>query len=257
MLLALLDGGGSGSDGWRWGFPENVSTHGGEIDRLFWIMTAVTVPFLLAVVVFEIYCLIRFRSREGSRPSYITGFRTAGGTAVLAGFLMLVELPLDWYQERAWTQATVKIPDEKRSLAVQVYAEQFAWNFRYAGADGRFGTADDLITINILRIPMGQPVVCTLRSRDVIHSFWLPNFRVKMDVVPGLTHRVWFEATREGTFEIACAELCGLGHYRMRGLIHALSPEKFRAWVEEMGAEVKEEGPPPEAAKWELWDRTR
>lgn len=256
-MLPILSGVGPAGDGWRWGFPENVSTHGGEIDRLFWIMTAVTVPFLLAVVGFVIYCLVRFRSGNGSKPAYITGFRTAGGTAALAGFLMLVELPLDWYQERAWSQATLEIPDEQKALAVQVYAEQFAWNFRYAGADGRFGTADDLMTINILRVPVGQPVVCTMRSRDVIHSFWLPNFRVKMDVVPGLTQRVWFEATREGTFELACAELCGLGHYRMRGLVHALSPEKFRAWTQEMGEEVREEGPPLEAAKWKLWDRAR
>lgn len=253
----LFFGGPVDGEGVRWGFPENVSVHGGEIDRLFWIMTAVTVPFLLAVIGFVIYCLVRFRSARGAGSAYITGFRTAGGTAALAGFLMLVELPLDWVQERAWSRATVQIPDGREALVVQVYAEQFAWNFRYAGADGRFGTADDLMTINILRVPLGRPVVGVMRSRDVIHSFWLPNFRVKMDVVPGLTQRVWFEATREGTFEIACAELCGLGHYRMRGLVHVLPPEKFRAWEAEMGEEVREEGPPLEAGKWKLWDGAR
>jgi cytochrome c oxidase subunit 2 len=241
--------------GVQWGFPENVSTHGDRIDSLFWLMTAVTAPFLVGITLFILYCLVRFRRRERRPAAHILGFRSALGTTILAVGLLFIELPIDFYQEDVWAQSTVRFPDSSEAVVVQVYAEQFAWNFRYPGKDGKFGTADDVTTINNLHAPVGKPVICVMRARDVIHSFWLPHFRVKMDVMPGLTHRVWFQATREGTFEIACAELCGLGHYRMRALLHALPPGKFQAKMGALQKELEEDGPGDEAAKWKLWDK--
>lgn len=240
----------------RWGFPENASAHGGQIDTLFWIMMAATAPFLAGTIVFVIYCLVRYRQKSHPKASFIKGFPTFWGTAILASILLLLELPMDYYQEHVWAEATIDFPSEEEALVVQVYPEQFAWNFRYKGKDGKFGTEDDITTINELNVPVGKPVLCIMRSRDVIHSFWLPHFRVKMDVMPGFTHRVWFEAAKAGRYEIACAELCGLGHYSMRAFLFAVSPEEHAEWIKDWQEEIEEFGQGDEAVKWELWDKT-
>ena len=142
---------------------------------------------------------------------------------------------LTCYSQRVWSQVrgTPPPPD----LEVEITAEQFAWNIRYAGADGAFNTADDITTINQLHLPLGHTVLVHLKSKDVIHSFFVPQFRMKQDAVPGLTTRVWVSTTKAGHFEIACAELCGLGHYRMRGYLIVESPEALTTWLAEQLAE--------------------
>ena len=91
---------------------------------------------------------------------------------------------------------------------------------------------DDIVAINQLHVPVGKPVIVHLNSKDVIHSFFLPVMRVKQDVIPGQTVSVWFEAAKTGKFEIACAQLCGLGHYRMRGFFMIDTPEQFSTWMQ-------------------------
>lgn len=253
LLGALLQQKSPFDHGFEFGFPVSASVEGGRIDTLFWVMTVITVPLLLGVVGFVLYCLIRFREKPGRKAVPIAGFKTAMGTSALVVGLMLMELPLDFYQEKLWADATLNFPKPEDSLVVQVFAEQFAWNFRYAGKDGTFGTPDDVTTVNLLRVPEGKPVVCLLKSRDVIHSFWLPHFRVKLDVMPGVVHRVWFRGAKPGMYELACAELCGLGHYTMRGVLRVLPPEEYAKWLEGEMEEVAEDGPGPEAAKWKLW----
>ena len=108
------------------------------------------------------------------------------------------------------------------------------------------------MALNQLHFPVGRPVVATLRSKDVIHSFFLPEFRVKQDAVPGMSTRIWFDAMRVGNWEIACAELCGLGHYRMKGFVTVESPEEFEKWLREQasqGAPTAEGNPPAPAAQ--------
>ena len=149
--------------------------------------------------------------------------------------IILVFLTL--WSQKIWSEVRGGPP--QGSIPIEIQAEQFAWNVRYAGADGKFGTSDDIRTINQLHIPIGKPVRVRLASigkdgkHPVIHSFFLPEFRLKQDVVPGLVIDVWFEATRTGKYEIACAEFCGLGHYRMRGFLSIHSPEGFDAWLKE------------------------
>ena len=149
-------------------------------------------------------------------------------------------------------------PDDSKAVHVRIVAEQFAWNVHYPGKDGIFGKtdpklmsasnpigldpsdpngADDIATINQLHIPVNMPVLAQLTSKDVIHSFTLPVMRVKQDVIPGQSIPVWFEAKETGDFEIACAQLCGLGHYRMRGFFTVDSKEKFSAWLDEQIAQ--------------------
>jgi len=132
----------------------------------------------------------------------------------------------------------VKDPDRFPTPALELEAEaaQFEWNFTYPGVDGRLGTEDDFTVRNQLHVPVNEPVVVHLTSLDVIHSFFVPAFRVKQDAVPGFDrNRLWFEATHTGVYEIACAELCGLGHYRMRGRVFVHTQEDYERWKAEQG----------------------
>lgn len=232
----------------RWWFPEDISAQGHKMDSLFALMTFLTVPLLLLVTVFLVYCMIRFRRREGCTASYLTGFRSPWSMVLLLGLLTIMELPFDFYQEKIWAETRKHPPDRKKALVVQVFPEQFAWNFRYPGRDGRFGTPDDVTTLNELYVPLGRPVIAVMRAKDVLHSFFLPHLRVKQDVVPGLTTRVWFTAIKEGEYEIACAELCGLGHYRMRGSLVVQDADSVEKWLEEQRALYG-----VDVTKWSFW----
>src|SRR5262249_17987106 len=144
-------------------------------------------------------------------------------------------------------------------MVVQVTGEQFAWNFHYPGPDGAFGKTDvklitstntigldrtdpaakdDVVSINALHVPVDRAVKVRIRSKDVIHSFFLPNLRIKQDAVPGMAIEVWFTPNKAGAYEIACAELCGLGHYRMKAFLTIdPSQEEFNKWLQQQAAE--------------------
>jgi len=158
--------------------------------------------------------------------------------AIMAGFLVHA---LD-----LWAKIQSDAPPD--AMVVEITGQQFAWNVRYPGPDHVFGKtdakfasqenpigldksdpagADDMMLLNQLYLPQGRAVRVRLRSMDVIHSFFLPNFRVKQDAVPGMTVETWFTPTESGDFDIACAEHCGLGHYRMRGQVHVVAQDAF------------------------------
>jgi cytochrome c oxidase subunit 2 len=119
-------------------------------------------------------------------------------------------------------------------LVISLEAEQFEWYPTYPGPDGQLGTDDDIeAPINIIHVPVNQKVIINLSSRDVLHSFFVPALRVKQDAVPGRPISLWFEATQTGEYEIACAELCGLGHYRMRAFLTVEDEATFQAWLAE------------------------
>ncbi|MGH7418945.1 MAG: cytochrome c oxidase subunit II, partial [Candidatus Rokuibacteriota bacterium] len=117
------------------------------------------------------------------------------------------------------------------AYAIEVRAKQFEWNVIYPGPDGRLDTGDDFTVRNQIHVPLGRPTVVRLTAEDVIHSFFVPEFRIKQDAVPGMTIDVWFEPTAAGEYELGCAELCGLGHYRMRARVFVHPPEEFDAWA--------------------------
>lgn len=213
----------------QWGFPENVSTFGAEIDSIFTLILYVTGVMFVIVEAVLIYFIIRYRRRDGRKAEYIRGHRTAEVVWTVVPFL-LVGL-LAFRSAGTWLdlKSPARFPED--ALGLSVAAKQFEWNVSYPGADGQLGTADDFVTRNELHFPVGQPVRVTLTAEDVIHSFFLPEFRVKQDVVPGMETYVWFEATRTGEFTLGCAELCGLGHYRMRGTVFVHTPEEFQQWM--------------------------
>jgi cytochrome c oxidase subunit 2 len=238
------------------GFPEDISPHGYAIDDLFYLTTYLTgISFVLVVIVL-VYFLIRYREREGRTAYYTHGENRGAMTFHLAlgALVFVMDVAVIYKEFSAWDALWGDPPAEEEAFHVRVVSERFAWNVHYPGADGVYGATDpalfaednligldewdpnaedDLVTINNLHVPVNRDVIVELVSKDVLHSFFLPNLRIKQDSVPGLTTKLWFEATKTGRFEIACAELCGLGHYRMRGFLTVDTPEGLDAWMQE------------------------
>ena len=215
-------------------FPEDISTFGKDIDWLFNVVLYLTGITFVLVEATLVFFIIKYRGRPGHKAYYTHGNSKleivwTSATAVVVLALGIVSWPL-------W----LKIKDPARFPAAQlelgIHVKQFEWNVTYPGADGRLGTGDDFTKRNQLHIPVNTKVRVTLESEDVIHSFFLPNFRLKQDAVPGMKIPVWFEATKTGNYQIACAELCGLGHYRMKAAITVHTAEEFNTWQGQQAA---------------------
>lgn len=218
-----------------------------ELALVHWLMLVLFVVW----GAFFVYSLVRFRERPGSDPSPARPpewwVLAVGGIVLVAEIVLLV-----FYSLPAMNARANSLPAERESTVVRVVAEQFAWNVHYPGADGAFGRTDlqlvspanplgldvqdaaardDVTTVNELNLPVGKPVIVYLTSKDVIHSFALPQMRVKQDVIPGTVQVVWFTPVQVGEWEIVCSQLCGLAHYRMRGFYKVQPDAVFRAWL--------------------------
>ena len=256
------------------GLPALAAANGSQIDNLIgWIHI-----FMLVLFVgwggFFVYCLIRFRRSRQPVANY-TGVRSHASNYAEIAIAVIEAILLVGFSIPLWAARVDHLPSESEALVVEVTGEQFAWNIHYAGPDGKFGKSDiklldlqsnplaidrddpaakdDVTTLNQLYLPVNKPVIVRLRSKDVIHSFGVPEFRVKQDAIPGLTIPIWFipnvttaeMRTRTGKpefqYEIACAQLCGLGHARMRGFVTVLAPDEFQKWLDD---KVKEQNAP-------------
>lgn len=211
--------------------PENVSVHGEKADFLYRVIFYMTTFIFFAVQGTLIYFVIRYREKPGQKAFYFYESATLEVIWWVIPGLILFFLAV--YQYNSWVQAKIAAPEGKNVVRIEAMAQQFAWNFRYAGPDGKFTTADDVSLVNQLHIPEGKPVLIQLQSLDVIHSFYLPFLRVKQDAVPGLIVQVWFQATKTGKYEIACAELCGIMHYAMRGELFIHTQDDYGKWLAE------------------------
>jgi len=256
------------------GLPALASAHGGQIDNMIgWVHV-----FMLILFVgwggFIAYVLVRFRRSRHPVADY-TGTKSHTSSYLEAGVAVVEAILLFGFAIPLWAARVDKMPRESEALVVHVTAEQFAWNVHYAGPDGKFGRTDlklldaqenplgldradpaakdDVTTLNQLYLPVNKAVIIRLRSKDMIHSFGVPEFRVKQDAIPGLTIPMWFVPTvttaemrtRKGDpefqYEIACAQLCGMGHYRMRGFVTVQTAEEFEKWLAE---KIKEQSAP-------------
>ncbi len=234
----------------RWWLLPVASAHGVDVDRLIYTTLVVTgIVFVLVHVLMAAFVWL-YADRGTGRASYWHDDRTLELTYTLVPAAVLVTL----ISMGAVVWGRVHSPAPADAMVVDVRAEQFGWLFRYPGPDGVFGRTDPA-RINVRDNPMGldradsagaddivvrggdlhlavnRPVRVRLRSKDVLHSFFIPAFRVKQDAVPGMTIELWFTPTREGKYEIACAELCGVGHYIMRGQITVESQQAVQAWL--------------------------
>ncbi len=212
-----------------WWLPEDVSTYGKDIDFLFYLIYYITGGTFILVAVAMITFLVLYRHKEGRRATYTHGNTTLEIVWTIVPTLILVVLT--FLSVPTWARIKMQMP--KTDLQILVTAKQFNWQVTYPGPDGKFGTEDDRTFDNEVHVPVGKPVLLILKSRDVIHSFYMPNLRFKQDAVPGREIHQWFEATKPGKYEIPCAELCGFGHSGMRGWLFVHTPEDYQKWVKE------------------------
>jgi cytochrome c oxidase subunit II len=240
------------------GMPVAASAHAGEIDHMI-----VLVHWLMAVLfvgwgAFFVFVLFRFRSGAHPRANY-TGAKGKISKGLEVAVAIVEVVLLVFYAIPAWAKRVRQPPAENEAVVVRVVGEQFAWNVQYPGRDRKFGRTDirlvsadnplgldrgdpnakdDITTINQLNIPVDRPILVHLTSKDVIHSFGLYEMRIKQDAIPGMEIPVWFVPTRAGDYEIACSQLCGLGHYRMRGFITVQSQGDFDKWLADQAKEL-------------------
>jgi cytochrome c oxidase subunit 2 len=221
-----------------YGLPHDASVDGFRIDELIhFTLVSITVVF---VVVGAALVWSFVRSRRDRPALYTHG--TRGSIALVLGSVALVLLAVDGYlffhtltDMHAYFWNFPRAEATEGAVRVEVSAHQWSWHARYAGADGSFNTPDDVVTTDDIRVPVGVPVIIQLVSADVIHSMYLPNFRVKQDAVPGMTTRLTFTAKLPGEYEIACAQHCGPNHYKMRAVLTVLSPDAYREWLATAG----------------------
>ncbi len=227
-----------------------IASNWGMIDDTITITFWITGIVFIAVNLFMAYAVLRFRHKKGQKAAYepenkklewwLTGITTVGVVAMLAPGLFV------------WAKF-VNVPED--AMTFEVVGQQWHWSFRFPGADGELGTInarfisidnpfgldpedpsgqdDILVPSSEVHLPVNQPIRALLRSKDVLHDFAVPQFRVKMDLVPGTLTYVWFEPTRTGEYEILCEELCGIAHHTMRGRVVVEEQDAFEAWLAE------------------------
>jgi len=245
------------------GMPAQASTHAGEIDQMMvlvhWLMLVLFVGWGL----FFLFVLFRFRRSANPKASYAGAKGKLAKSTEIAVAIVEVIL-LVGYAIPAWATRVKRFPPESEAVVVRVVGEQFAWNVHYPGRDGKFGRTDvklvsadnplgldrsdpsakdDITEINQLNLPVDRPILVRLSTKDVIHSFGLYEMRVKQDAIPGLDTPVWFipsvttadmrQKTGKADFdyEITCSQLCGLGHFRMRGFVTIQTQDEFQKWL--------------------------
>jgi cytochrome c oxidase subunit 2 len=238
-----------------WWFPPSITDEGALFDAQFLRTLVITGVIFVAAQLGLAWVLFRYRDR-GQSARYFEGNNIMEGAWTIATLVLFVGLGI--YAERAWAEVHF-IGAEPGALPIEVTGQQFAWNFRYAGPDGVFGRTrpdlvsastgnavgvdptdpagkDDIISPGTIAVPAGREVDLIIKSLDVTHSFFVRELRLKQDAVPGMTIHLHFTANTPGTYEVACAELCGLGHYKMRATMIVMTEPDFEKWIQQQEA---------------------
>ena len=233
-----------------WWLPRNVNMFGHEIDFIFYLILWLTGVTAVAVFSVMIYFIVKYRARPGVPAIHSHGNNTL--EVIWTTIPVFIFLALAIYGNEQWTQMRLRTPPAD-ALPVAVVGEQFGWNVRYPGADGKlakmvaskvgkdnpFGVdpadpdgMDDFTTYNDIVFPLNRPVRLYLSSKDVIHAFYVPEFRLYQDMVPGRVYDfVWLKAEATGNFQLACNQLCGQGHYKMFGKLAVVGESDYQAWA--------------------------
>ena len=235
------------------GQPPNASEHGYQIDHILefchWFMAALFVGWSA----FFIYVLFRFR--RGRNPVASHEGVTSGISTHLEFAVVLIEaVLLVGFAVPLWAKRVNQFPETRDAILVHAIGQQFNWNFHLPGPDGTFGKRnpdlvtnsnplgldpndpagkDDIVVLGELHVPINRPVIIELSSKDVIHNFALVNMRIAQDAIPGSIIPMWFKPVKAGTYEVICGQLCGLGHYGMKGTLVVDTPEDYQAWLKE------------------------
>jgi cytochrome c oxidase subunit II len=252
------------------GMPPAASSHAAEIDQMSVLVHWLMLVLFVGWGAFFLFVLVRFRRGANPKANYAGAKGKIAKSTEVAVAIVEVALLL-FYAIPAWATRVRQFPAENEATVVRVIGAQFAWNVHYAGADGKFGRTDvklvtaenpigldrsdptakdDITDINNLHLPVNRPVLVRLSSMDVIHSFGLYEMRVKQDAIPGMQIPVWFIPTvttddmrrnlgqPSFEYEIACSQLCGLGHYRMRGVVIVQTADDFQKWMADQAKDL-------------------
>ena len=219
--------------------PVDISTNGHLIDSLFNLTTMLILFFFILVCIGLFGFSFLYRKSKHPVALYVHGTskkHIAIVAAIGALVFIVIDMQVTGISNRDFMEVFAKWPDESKEdvVRIEVLGQQWAWNFRYAGKDGIFNTEDDIVTLNDLRLPVGKKIVFQVTAKDVIHSFYLPNTRLKTDAMPGRVSKMWVELTQPGTYDIACAQICGTFHYRMQAKMTVYSQADFDKWQTEM-----------------------
>jgi cytochrome c oxidase subunit II len=233
--------------------PPAASAHASDIDLVLTLVHVLMGVLFVGWSMYFVWAIVRFRARRQPQADH-RGTRGRAALATEIGVVIAEVVLLIAFALPIWFKRTSAEPAALAggATAVRVVAEQFAWNIHYPGDDGEFGATspalisgtnplgldrasmhaeDDVVVVNQLHLPVGRPVVMQLSSKDVIHSFGVPAMRVKQDAIPGVLAPVWFTPTVTGQYEIACSQLCGLAHFRMRAVMTVESAAAFQAFL--------------------------
>lgn len=240
-------------------FPKDISKNGGVIDNLFNSILYLTGIIFVGTSLALFWFMWKYDGTRHSEPvKFSHGSHTLEVIWSILPAVTLVFIAI--FQMDAWAKAKMLRPmlagpdgrigttdDLPRPPIAEVTGRQFEWRIRYAGPDQQIGTEDDVHTVNDLHLPQGEEIVLAIKSMDVLHNFFVPNVRIKNDVVPGMKQHVWFTPLEQGQYDIVCAELCGWGHYKMKGQMTIVSPDKFDQWmVDQKQKETAKVLPPSE-----------
>jgi cytochrome c oxidase subunit 2 len=220
-------------------FPPANTEDAERIDFLYYVLMVVSIPIFVLVMAVAIYSVIRFRARPGDMGD---GAPIHGNAKLEVVWVLVPFLIVSALAAYAWVVLDDIEAKEPGEMRVHVFGQQFTWSYEYTGKDGK------TIKSNELYLPVDKPVHFEINTRDVIHSFWIPNFRLKSDTVPGITTEWRATPNKVGDNDIVCAELCGAGHSTMRATAHVVSQEDFDAWLEKAGGGGGAQTDEPEAA---------
>ena len=244
----------TGLFGFNWGLPEGITDLGTKIDAMMSVIHWFMLVLFLGWGSFMAYCLFRFRARPAHKASY-EPINASWSKWLEVGIVVFEAVLLVGFSMPVWASFKRELPAASASTEVRIVGMQFKWNFWYAGLDGKFGkihpkfisggnsigldvdndpaAADDYVDQNELVFPVDKPVIATITSMDVIHSFGVGALRMKQDAVPGMAIPIWWKANKTGKFDIACSQLCGNGHTVMRGDLRPVDDAEYAAWQKE------------------------
>jgi cytochrome c oxidase subunit 2 len=216
--------------------PVNITEEGLKIDYLFNFTTALITFFFILVVIGLFGFSYFYQHKKHPKPLYVDG--TSKKHILIVAFIgsmvfVLIDMQITSISNRDYLESFINWPDETKEdvVKVEVLGQQWAWNFRLAGKDGLFNTEDDIVSLNEVHLPIGKKVVFQVTSKDVIHSFSIPNARMKVDAMPGRISRMWQKFTLPGSYTIACSQMCGTYHYRMQGRVILENQKEHEIWL--------------------------
>jgi cytochrome c oxidase subunit II len=222
-------------EGRGFGMPHDASVDGWRIDALINETSVYVILLFVMMVAWMLWAVFRHGERHTARFDHGSSGRSIAVALGIAGAIFfVVDGPLFANSVIGFKRVFgnfASAEGQPHAVRIEINAHQWAWAVRYAGADGKFNTKDDIVTLNDVVVPVGDPVIFQIVSTDVIHSFNVPNMRAKIDAVPGMVNRLWFTPKETGEFDIGCAQHCGANHYKMKAKLTVLSRAEWEKWA--------------------------